>query len=212
MQNSQSFVEVGTSSLAGASGTDLVLNLTLGLKANYPRPQNVYLWVKDFEGHDTGWVQTGTWTVATQMPVVAGGAPANPTAASQTFQFTARDGDGYANIRYVYFLVNPTASIPHNSCHGFYDRSSNSVALYNDTLSALVGFHVLGTPVTMQNSRCFVDVGTSSLAGASGTDLVVNLTLGLKAGYPRPQKVYVWVKDLEGHDTGWMQTAIWGLP
>ena len=50
--------------MVSASGTDLMLNLGLGLRVAFTSAaEKVYFWVKDNEGHDTGWVQTGSWAL-----------------------------------------------------------------------------------------------------------------------------------------------------
>ena len=56
----------------------------------------------------------------------------------------------------MYFLVNPTPSIPQNTCHGFYDRATNGIYLYNDALTVLLGPLTPGTSGTLQNSQCVV--------------------------------------------------------
>src|SRR5204862_291600 len=113
LANSQCVVYGSTSSLVSAAGTDVVLNLGLGLQSGYATSKNVYLWVKDNENHDTGWVQTSTWNIsASSPPFVVSGTPSSSTALSQTFTLTARDPDGYTDINVVYFLVNTSPAIP----------------------------------------------------------------------------------------------------
>ena len=52
----------GTSQLVSASGADLTLRLGLSLQGTFAAStKNVYLWVRDNEANDTGWVQTVTW-------------------------------------------------------------------------------------------------------------------------------------------------------
>jgi hypothetical protein len=215
LQNSQCVLNGSTSSLVSASGTDLTINLGLGLQGAYAGTnQKVYLWVKDAQGNDTGWVQTGTWNLvlANQPPLVVSGTPTNTSATPQTFTFTGRDPDGFADIYRMYFLINPTPSIPANSCHGFYDRAANGLYLYNDALTAVSGPLTPGTPGTLQNSQCVLNGSTSSLVSASGTDLTINLGLGLQGAYAgTSQKAYLWVKDTQNHDTGWVQTSTWNL-
>jgi hypothetical protein len=216
LQNSQCVLNGSTSFLVSASGTDLTINLGLAVQGSYTGTnQKVYLWVKDFVNHDTGWVQTSTWNlgpVANQVPTVVSGTPASSTVTPQTFTFTGRDQDGYADIYRMYFLINPTPNIPANSCHGFYDRASNALYLYNDTLTAFSGPLTPGTAGTLQNSQCVLNGSTSSLVAASGTDLTINLGLSLQGAYAGTnQKVYLWVKDNQNHDTGWVQTGAWNL-
>jgi hypothetical protein len=122
-----------------------------------------------------------------------------------------RDGDGFADIGRVFFLINTTAAITPNSCHGYYDRVTNTIVLYNDALSATTAPLVLGSPGTAQNSQCSVNAATS-LAGGAGTDLTLLLSVTKLGAFANAtHNVYFWVKDKAGNDTGWVRTATWAL-
>jgi hypothetical protein len=187
--------------------------LTLASQGNYVSGKHVYLWVKDNENHDTGWVQSVDWSLpsANQPPAVLSGTPSNATVSPQTFTFVARDPDGAADISTVYWLVNGNSSIPQQTCHGFYVRATNALYLYNDTLTGVLGPLIPGSSATLQNSQCVVS-GNGSSAAASGTDLILKLTLGSQGNYVNGKNVYIWVKDNANHDTGWIQTSAWSIP
>jgi hypothetical protein len=55
-------------------------------------------------------------------PVLRSGAPGIATVTPQTFSLTARDTNGAADSSRIYFLVNTSATIPANVCHGCYDH------------------------------------------------------------------------------------------
>jgi hypothetical protein len=62
LQNSQCTIDGATSSLVSAVGTNVSIAIGFNLQGSYlGTSQNVYLWVKDNENHETGWVRTGTW-------------------------------------------------------------------------------------------------------------------------------------------------------
>jgi hypothetical protein len=213
LQNSQCSVDGSTSAVSGA-GTDLTMKIGFGLKGAYlSANENVYLWIVDNEGHGTGWVQTGTWSGATasHLPAAVSGMPANPNASPQAVTFVARDLDGYTDISYVYFLIAASPSASANTCHGLYNRSTNTLFLYNDALTAVTSL-LPGTTGTLLNSQCSVDGSTSSVS-ASGTDLTVTIGFGLRGSYlATSRNIYIWVVDNEGHGTGWVQTGTWVRP
>jgi hypothetical protein len=142
------------------------------------------------------------------------GSPSETTAARQTFTFTA--GKLLNPVYRLYFLVNSGPSIPHNTCHGFYDRPSNALYLYSDSLSEAYGPLKLGSAESIQNSQCIVNGVGSSTVSTSGTDVAIKVDLGLRGRYAVEQNVYMWVKDSKGQDTGWIKTGKWrehqGLP
>lgn len=215
LENSQCTIHGATSTTGYGTGTDLTFTLGMSLKGTFgTTSKNVYLWIKDNENNDTGWVQTSIWSPGisggNQPPVAVSGTPANPTGSPQTFTFTGRDLNGFANISRMYFLVNPNASIPGNTCHGFYDRATNALFLYNDALSAVAGPLTPGTSGTLENSQCTIHGPISAAGSGSVTDLAVTIGMSLKGTFGTSSKnVYLWVKDNENNDTGWVQTSTW---
>ncbi|MBL8235968.1 MAG: hypothetical protein JNM66_01010 [Bryobacterales bacterium] len=146
-------------------------------------------------------------------PAVISGTPTNPLASPQTLTFTGRDLDGAANIHRAYFLINDSAVIPQNTCHGFYDRATHALYLYSDGLSTVLGPLAIGASGTLQNSQCSLNGGASSVVSATGTDLVLNLNFSLTTSYnAAAKKIYLWIRDKEGNDTGWVQTGTWNAP
>lgn len=194
LTNSQCGVTAFT---AAASGTDITLTLTINKTTT--TNANVYLWIVDNESNGTGWFSIATWNApaASRPPVFVSGIPVTVGSATTTQQFTitARDPDGFANINRIYFLLNPTPDIPQNSCHGLYDRTLNSVFLYDDTLTNVS---------SLTNSQCAVQ-GFSTAFG--GTDFILNLTLNKKT--TTPANFYVWITDNDSNGTGWVPAASW---
>lgn len=216
LQNGQCILYGTGSGFVAGAGTDLQVNFRMGMQGLYASTtEKIYLWAVDAQNLGTGWVQTGSWVlgaaVGAQAPTVISGTPTNPTTSPQTFTFTARDNNGAADIDRVYFLVNTTATTPVNACHGFYDRASNGLYLYNNDYSVLQGPLTLGTASSLSNSQCSVSGLTSALVSGSGTDVVFNLGMSLLGNYATAtQNIYIWVTDKGGLGTGWQQTGSWG--
>lgn len=210
VENSQCIVYSAGSGVAAAGATDLVFTFTLALKGSFSTvTQNVYA----FADTSNGWVKTGTWYPpdANRTPIVASGTLPLPVSGSpQVFTVTGRDANGATNLSRLYFLANDNTGIPQNTCHGFYDRGSNRIFLYNDALSALIGPLTPGTNATLQNGQCTIHGATSALVAVAGTDLTIRLGISRQgAGATRKQWLYVWAQDNEGNDTGWIENAIW---
>jgi hypothetical protein len=218
IENTQCAINGPNSALFIANGNDLAIKLDVTLKGAYAAsPRNIYFWVQDNNGLGTGWKQSGTWPASSstpnQLPVVVSGTPSLPTTLSQVFTFTGRDGDGFANLSRMYFLINPNTGIPANTCHGYYDRPTNAVYLYNDALTALLGPLTPGVAGTLQNSQCAINGASSALFVASGNDLAIKLDVLRKGSYSSgTQRVSVWLRDQQGNDTGWVNTSTWVLP
>lgn len=65
------------------------------------------------------------------------------------------------DLHRVYFVVNTGPTVPAGGCHGFYDRATNALFLYNDNLSLVTGPLTPGAAGVLQNSQCRVN-GSSS--------------------------------------------------
>lgn len=203
----------GDGSSVASSGTDVVLNLKMRLLGTYgSTSKGVYLWVVDMSGLGTGWVQTATWLPPAAYTPSGSGSPSAVGGSPQIFTFTGTDTNGFEDVQRIYFLVHSSApaQVPQYTCHGFYDRPSNRVFLYDNLLSVLQGPLEPGTAGTLQNSQCIVDAAGSGVISATGASLVVNLKMGLQGSFATTAKnVYIWVVDAAGAGTGWVQTATW---
>lgn len=216
LQNGQCIVYGTGSGLVSGTGNDLTVNLRMGLLGLYSTTtENIYIWAVDNQGLGTGWVQTGSWILGAptgnQAPTVPSFSPTAATSSSQTFTFTARDPNGSANLDRIYFLINPTVPVPTNSCHGFYDRDTNAVYLFNDALTTIIGPLVPGSGGSISNSQCSINGPATALISGAGTDLTVSLGFTLLGSYGTfSHNVYLYATDKQGNGTGWLQKATWG--
>jgi hypothetical protein len=149
-----------------------------------------------------------TQSLFAQAPSFVSGSPTTSGTSPQAFSFRGQDANGASDIKLMYFLVNTTATIPANVCHGLYDQTNDSFWLFNDSLTLLQG------PLTsgggLSNSQCTLYYSGTSRISASGTDLVVNFNLGLNGSFGLASKnVYVWLVDGANNGTGWVQASTW---
>ena len=211
-QNSQCIVH-GAASTASASGTDLSLTLNLTLKAPFSNvSRDVYFWVQDSAATGTGWVKTTTWATAggNPPPAIISAVPVNASGTSQTFKITARNPSGFTDISRIYFLFNSTPTVPQNSCHGFYDRASNSVFLFNDALTAVSGPSLPNIGPALRNSQCEVNGAFMYVESAGGTDFTVNIPFTRLGSFANANhNVYFLATNTLGTSSGWTLTGTW---
>ena len=177
LQNSQ----CGLSSVTATANT---VTFTMTRQGSYTTGTlTLYTWTN-------GWVPAATWGLS---PAISSTTPANASQLSQPFSISVQGTER------LYFLVNPTPSIPINTCHGYWDRATNRAYLYNDALTAL--------DPTLQNSQC----GITNVSASGGT---INLTITRKGTYATgSQNVYLWAVGLPGtgNGTGWVNAAVWNI-
>ena len=208
LQNSKCEVNAGTSSVS-PSGTDLMLNLTVefpqgGAKTNW-------LWVDDTAGQTQGWKQVGTWTAVgtgNHSPAADSVTPSSGIGANVTFNYAVSDLDGYQDLTGMQMLINETL-VGANSCWLFYRPASNELYLQNDAGSAWLGPETVGTGGLLQNSKCEVNAGTSSVS-PSGTDLILDVAVEFSQAGNKTN--WLWVDDTAGQTQGWKQVGTWTVP
>jgi len=86
-------------SSVAASGNTLTLNINVVFKAAGAR--NIYLRAQDLAGHETGWIEQGTWTLAAAAlgtPSVSPNSGSSVTGSSQTFTLTYPDAPGFESL------------------------------------------------------------------------------------------------------------------
>ena len=135
--------------------------------------------------------------------------PVSASAATQPFAMAGRNANGFSNLRRFDFLVNANASIPAGSRDGFYDQAGNSLFLYDDVHTTVIGPLTPGVAGTMRNSRCAINTGPASVS-ARGTDLVLNRSTtrqGFSAAGSRD--LYIRVTGNANTGTGWIRAGHW---
>jgi hypothetical protein len=152
--------------------------------------------------------ESAIWDFSPLRPrgLVASVSPHSSTERKQTFTVVVSDLLGYRDIGHVYFLVNDTRTIPRYTCHGYYQARTGVLRLYTDTSTTQRFVEgVAGSGPPLNNGLCALDPAATSAKG-SGSKLTVNFALSMDPPYDN-KNVYFWVKDIDGHDTGWVDTG-----
>jgi len=207
VQNSQCILR-GQVSNASMSGNVIELDVDLERKPSFTGIKSMNFIAQDNSFVASPWLSSSVWSGSSGPPSVLSGSPSTSTTATQTFRVKSSDPDGYQDIQRVYFQVFTSATIPANSCHGFYDRPSNSLILYNDNLTSTSAIP-LGGGGTVTNSQCAIYANGSAASG-NGVELTVDFTLEMKPAYWGSTKnLYIIAHDTSGSYNPWAQVASW---
>jgi hypothetical protein len=208
LQNQQCAIDVATSG-ASTSGNALTLSLALTFKPAFVGVKKVYLFASN--GIQTsGWQARGDWVVPNAAQVTAGAVtPGTGTGSTQTFALQYLDTTGAGNLKQTWVWFNASMASAANSCLAYYDQSLHLLFLLNDTGSAWLSA-TPGSPTTLQNQQCAIDVAASSRSTA-GNDLTLTLPITFAPGFAGPKNIYLFASN--GTSTSnWQDRGDWTVP
>ena len=143
-------------------------------------------------------VLASSFHLAAQAPSPVSVSPSSGSGSQQLFTFTFTDPVSWTHIQSAQVIAGGVFGQA-SSCY-FY-LSGNLAYLADDSGT----FHnpvTFGSAATIENSRCIIDAGSSSMTG-SGTTWTVNLSILFKSAaagsYSTMMEVY------NGVDSGWAQ-------
>jgi hypothetical protein len=191
------------------TGGNLQINLVVGFKPGLAGAQNVYLHSLDATGYDSGFQQSGTWTV-TNTPAVISVSPAAASGASQKFSTIFYHPSGAAYLQWTQLLVAvATNGGGQPFCLVHYDRAGNGMWFYDTDLAQpyFLGPITPGASSTLlQSSACSIDTANSSASlTLSNYFLNWNVQFNAKPGFSGMRNVYLRTYDLFQQDTQFIQ-------
>jgi len=136
--------------------------------------------------------------------------PAAGNSSSQTFTYTFHDLLGYADLDVVDILIRDFLDAT-NACYLAYSRTNNLVYLVADDGSTLGTGYAPGTPQTLSNSQCSIDVGASNMSG-SGNVLTLAVATTFASGFAGRKIVYAAGRDVSSNNSGWQAVGTWAVP
>jgi hypothetical protein len=211
VENSQCRIDLGNS-FTQPSYNSMVLKLAITFKDGLPGPQNIYMYTLDNAWTFAQTQYMGTWTttaVNSQGPLAVSVDPSSGSGPSngpwRGFTYTARSVNGYQYIPEMYVLIGTSPTDP-QACLIYFNRMQG--LQINDGLgwSSPV---LPGMPRMLQNDRCSVDAGMSSVSNNGGTDLTLNLSLYFNPSWTGAKNNYLYVNDRANNNTGWQTVGTW---
>jgi hypothetical protein len=208
LQNSQCSL-TGSASSVSSSGNVLTLNLAIGFKSAFSGSKNVYSNAQTAAGQTTGWQVVGTWTVSVsnQPPQTLSVNPSSGSGSSQTFSVVFSDVNGPTDLASAQVIINNALSGV-NACYVWVEPNHGWVWLANDSYSSWPGPLTLGTPGTLQNSQCTVNVGASS-GVLAGNTYTLNLVVSFPAAFAGLKNIYGYATNLAGLNSMWQPLGTW---
>jgi hypothetical protein len=210
LSNSQCSLNLG-GVYVNPGGTTLTLNLSLSLQPSFSGAKNIYMYVSDLNGLNSGWQQRGTWTVPAGASAAAVSVtPSSGSGTSQSFAFQYSDTNGTGSLAWVWAWFSASLGNTANSCLMYYQPSANQVNLLNDAGTAWTAA-TPGAASTLQNSQCSLNMAATTVA-LNGNTLTLNLATTFLSDFGGIQNVYMFAADMSGSNTGWLQRGTWTVP
>ena len=209
IQNSQCTINLAFSSVNSSAGA-MTLTLSVTFKSSFVGPKSLFMAALNGAGVLTGWTAMGSYTVLfNYTPVPVSVTPASGSGASQVFEFTYSDQNGFADIAWTAMLIHATLT-PVNSCLLRFTRTTNQIELANNS-GAFTNILTAGFAGTIENSQCVVD-GLNSAAIIGGNQLTVRVALTFKPAYAGAKNIYMTAADNPGNVAAWVSRGTWTVP
>jgi hypothetical protein len=205
---SNSQCTVGASS-ATVSGLSIILTLTISFNSTFNGLRNIYMFASDTSGASTGWVQNGTYTIATGgIPSADSVVPASGGGPGQRFSISVSDAGGASYINAIAVLISPTASTM-NACFILYDRLANTLSVsYDNPALGTTALH-LGSLGYTSNSQCSLNSANSTvIIGTNSIALTLDMTFS--SAFSGMKNIYVYGGEAASN-TGWVQRGTWNV-
>jgi hypothetical protein len=214
LANSQCSLNLSASSAAG-SGNNLTVNLSLTFTVAFAGAKTVSMGAINNGNIFSGWQAKGTWTATgagNQPPSNISVAPSTGSGLTQSFTFVYSSPYGFTDINWVQFHFGAQL-VAGGSCYGQYTRATNTMQLLNNAGTGYVGSGgTVGTPGTLSNSQCAINLGSSSASG-SGNNLTATVAITFSGGAFSGNKIVsMGVINNAGVFSGWQTMGAWTVP
>ena len=149
-----------------------------------------------------------TLVVSNLPPTSDSVSPSSGSGASQTFSYVFSDLNGYGDMTSIQIVANETLSAG-GSCYLYYAPAANQLYLRNDASSGWLGPQTVGVAGMLLNTKCGVDLATSSVVG-SGNSLTLELAMTFNTSGDKSQ--WMLAIDAAGQHLGWVLNGTWTVP
>jgi hypothetical protein len=201
----------GSGSSVSASGNAVTLRAAMTFTPSFLGSKGIWGLAVDQGNLNSGWVQSGTWTIAPAVngvpPTSDSATPSSGEGLSQTFAFEYSSPSTAYWLSDVRVVVNSALS-PVNACYVQYDWATNTLYLFNDAYTGLAGQVVAGTGGTASNSQCTIS-GSGSAASVSGNALTLHLAVTFAGSFVGPKGVWGLAVDWGNLNSGWVKLGTW---
>jgi len=205
LSNSQCTI-TGSGTSVVKSGDKLTLNLDVTASSTYTGKQSIFMYAEDDSLANTGWVNKGTWTPATnQAPTVVSVTPNPATGLSNTFALKYSDPNGASDLDVVEVDFGSALSTS-NSCFVLYYPATNLLYLENNAGNGTT--KITPGSGTLSNSQCSIK-GSGTTVVRSGDTLTLNLAVTATSTYTGAKSVFMSGTDNSAAKTGWLKKGTW---
>jgi uncharacterized repeat protein (TIGR01451 family) len=205
LSNSQCTI-TGSGTSVVKSGDKLTLNLDVTASSTYTGKQSIFMYAEDDSLANTGWVNKGTWTPATnQAPTVVSVTPNPATGLSNTFALKYSDPNGASDLDVVEVDFGSALSTS-NSCFVLYYPATNLLYLENNAGNGTT--KITPGSGTLSNSQCSIK-GSGTTVVRSGDTLTLNLAVTATSTYTGAKSVFMSGTDNSAAKTGWLNKGTW---
>src|SRR5262249_32750568 len=157
--------------------------------------------------------QFGVWQVpggsTIPGPYVSTASPISGTGTSATINVTFGHTTGIGSISQAHIRLDSMIVGP-SPCHVVYFPPNNTIALINDTGTALIGPVPLGSGA-LSNNRCRLGAGVTRTVTGNNITMSLPYTFN-NSSFTGSKNIYVDIFDNAKKVSHWIQTGTWIVP
>jgi hypothetical protein len=205
--NSQCTLNAANSSIS-MSATQVFITLDLTFNSSFFGPKNIYLY--GAEGSiNSGWTTVGTWTVTGGTPSATSASPSSGAGSLQSFFFTISDSSSQTNLTGVSILFTNGAPVNvTNACNLFYNRTAQTIGLWDNTGHTTLSTKGEGFSTLLQNSQCGVQYTQILVSTNQSVTLQIQILFNT-TNFPGPKSIYLEANEPNNASSGFVYIGSW---
>jgi hypothetical protein len=199
----------GNGGAVTSSGSNITVPFSVTFVSTFNGQKNLLGYAQSYSGATTGWQQLGYWTPSAGGTLTAiSVSPFNGSGfGPQTFTASYTDSNGGSDIQVVY-LDFGSSVLSANSCIVAYVLSNNSLYLFTNDNSGILGPISAGTASTVSNKQCTLS-GSGGLASLSGNGAMVPFNITFANSFTATQTMFAMVQSYGGAQSPWATLGYW---
>jgi hypothetical protein len=205
--SSQCTLNAANSSIV-VGATQVLITLDLTFNSSFFGPKNIYLYGAEGSAN-SGWSTVGTWTVTGGTPSAVSVSPSSGSGSYLYYTFTIADSSSQTNLTGLTMLfTNGAPTNIANACYMFYNRTAQTIGLWDNTGHTTLSTKGEGFSTLLQNSQCSVQYTQILVASNTSCTFTIQILFNTVT-FGGPKSVYLETNEPNNVSSGMVYVGTW---